>query len=378
MDTIATRWRLLGGETDWEGLLDPLDIDLRRCILHYGERVATIGDSFISDPRSKNCGLPRYTKTHLFSKVGLENSNPYKYTVNKYIYAATEFLPGKSIWLGYVAVTTDEGKEVLGRRDILVTWRGTELDAEWGVDLLFDLVSASDILGDKYDPKVHHGFHSYYNSADPESPYSKTSCRAQVLTAIKEVVDRYKDEEISITVCGHSMGGAFAILNATDIVCNGYNKPTDRPDKACLVTSIVFASPRLGDQGFHNVFSSLHNLHVLRVTNSYDIVPYLPPLEKYVDVGKELKIDTLKSPYLKNAKKDAHRLEIYLHGVAGTQGRNGFQLVINRDIALVNKKLDGLKDEYNVIVNWWTEKNKSMVQMDDGSWVLLDHEKDDV
>ncbi|KAK9927647.1 hypothetical protein M0R45_024822 [Rubus argutus] len=42
-----------------------------------------------------------------------------------------------------------------------------------------------------------------------------------------------------------------------------------------------------------------------------------------------------------------------------------------------NKYIDGLKDEYNVVAKWWTEKHKSMVQIDDGSWVLADHEKDE-
>lgn len=47
---------------------------------------------------------------------------------------------------------------------------------------------------------------------------------------------------------------------------------------------------------------------------------------------------------------------------------------MNRDLSLVNKYIDILKDEHSVVGNWWTEKNKSMIQMDDGSWVLDDRE----
>lgn len=74
-----------------------------------------------------------------------------------------------------------------------------------------------------------------------------------------------------------------------------------------------------------------------------------------------------------------HDLRRYLHGVAGTRGEKSreFKLEINRDIKLENKYIDGLKDEYNVVAKWWTEKHKSMVQIDDGSWVLADHEKDE-
>lgn len=203
----------------------------------------------------------------------------------------------------------------------------------------------------------------------------------QVLAAVRELVDKYKDEEISITVTGHSMGAALATLNATDIVYNGYNKPTGEPDKACLVTAIVFASPRLGNNGFKNVFSSLEHLHALRVTNDKDKVPNFPlESDGYIHVGEELRINTLVSPDLKKPESTVHELEVYLHGLAGTQGvnSNDFKLEVHRDLALVNKTLDGLIDALGVVPNWWTEKNRSMVQGDDGSWVLVYyHEEDD-
>ena len=201
----------------------------------------------------------------------------------------------------------------------------------------------------------------------------------QVLAAVRELVDQYKDEEVSITFTGHSMGAAMAILAATDTVHNSYNKPTDKPEKAFPVTAIVLASPRLGNKGFATTFSTLDNLHVLRVRNKHDPVPDLPfsigTQFDYVHVGEELVIDTLESPYLKDARKTVHQLEVYLHGVAETQG--GAAQGFSRDMTLVNKDSDGLKDEYLVVSNWWTEKNKGMVQLDDGSWVLKDREVDD-
>lgn len=59
--SIAQRWRELQGEKSWEGLLEPLDMDLRKSILSYGELVAAAGDGFNSEPHSANAGTPPTT-----------------------------------------------------------------------------------------------------------------------------------------------------------------------------------------------------------------------------------------------------------------------------------------------------------------------------
>jgi hypothetical protein len=114
---------------------------------------------------------------------------------------------------------------------------------------------------------------------------------------------------------------------------------------------------RVGDRFFKAAFGSFRDLRALHVKNTGDVVPVVPPLT-YVDVAVVLPIDTGRSPYLRPP------VECYLHGVAGEQGNaRGFRLEVDRDVALVNKGADALRDEYPVPVSWWVPENKWMVSV---------------
>ncbi|CAN1356391.1 Phospholipase A1-IIgamma [Linum perenne] len=383
---IPKRWKELSGSNNWENLLDPIDIDLRRYLIHYGEMAQATVDAFNSDQFSMYAGDCRYPMGNFFDKVGLTICNPFKYEITKYLYATSKFpLPDcffvkslckepwdkESNWMGFVAVATDEGKSVLGRRDVVIAWRSTVQPLEWIEDFDHPLVSAADIFGEDSGARVHRGWHSIYTSDNPDSAFSKTSARDQVLDEVEAVMKKYKDEEISITVTGHSLGGALATLNAADIVANCFNDHSPNPFP---VTAFTYGCPRVGDKNFRDMVHSLKNLHLLRIRNAPDIVPIYPFIG-YKDLGVELGFDTCKSKYLRLPGRFSiwHNLEVYLHGVAGMQGiddKDGFRLEIGRDIALINKRTDALKIRFLIPTNWWCMRNKGMVQQGDGSWKL--------
>lgn len=184
MSSISQKWKMLSGQEKWLDQLDPLDIDLRRYIIHYGEMAQAIRDAFNTEKVSKHAGSSLYNESNLLSKVGIEQGNPFKYEVTKYLYGTSSIpLPSfrvkslsreawskESNWIGYVAVATEEGKVALGRRDIVIAWRGTVQTMEWINDLKFDSVSAPEIFRGNDDVKIHHGWHSIYTTADPRSP----------------------------------------------------------------------------------------------------------------------------------------------------------------------------------------------------------------
>ncbi|KAK4711069.1 hypothetical protein R3W88_005582 [Solanum pinnatisectum] len=388
--------RNIVGKNNWDGLLDPLDIDLRKYIIQYGKLAQATYDTFITERASKYAGASRYSMENFFTKVGLD---PLKYRVTKFFYATASIpLPDafitrsfsreawskESNFMGYVAVVTDEGKVSLERRDIVVSWRGTKQALEWVNDLQFLLIPAPKVFGNGgllpfFQPLVHHGFYNIYTTENARSQFNQTSVRDQVMEEVKRLVEEYKNEDISITVTGHSLGSSLATLNAVDIAFNGINKTSN--GKEFPVTAFPFASPKVGDINFLKAFSKLKHLHILRIHNLLDIVPKYP-LIGFFDVGKELMIDTTKSPYVKPPGEIVswHLLVPYLHGVAGTQGLGllaGFKLELNRNISLVNKEWNILKNEYCVPAFWWAEKHRGMVRQENGSWLLMDRDEYD-
>ena len=394
-EVIAQNWRDMHASSNWDNLLDPLHPWLRREIIKYGEFAQATYDAFDFDSHSEYCGSCRYNRHKLFETLGLSGNG---YKVSKNIYAMShvnmpqwlersklaETWSKDSNWMGYVAVSDDEETRRIGRRDIVVAWRGTVAPTEWYEDLQRKL----EPIGHG-DAKAEHGFLSLYTSKKDSTRYNKSSASEQVMKEVTRLVELYREkgEEVSLTITGHSLGGALALLNAYEAASTIPNLP---------VSVISFGAPRVGNIAFRD---ELHQLGVktLRVVIKQDVVPWMPglvfneSLQKleitgtlgwvYTHVGAELKLDVRSSPYLKRGLNwpGFHSLETYLHLVDGFVSTSStFREEARRDVALVNKACDMLVDELRIPHCWYQLANKGLVCNAHGRWVKPKRDPEDI
>lgn len=344
---LSDCWREIHGQDDWVGLLDPMDPILRSELIRYGEMSQACYDAFDFDPFSKYCGSCRFNRHNFFQGLGMVDHG---YDVSRHLYATSNInLPNffkksrwpkvwskNANWIGYVAVSNDEYSKRLGRRDITIAWRGTVTRLEWIADLMDYLrpISSDNIPCPDPEVKVESGFLDLYTDKDDACKFCKYSAREQILAEVKRLIDLYPNEDLSITVTGHSLGSALALLNAYDIVETGLNVTGD--GRGVPVSVISFAGPRVGNVRFKERLEGL-GVKVLRVVNVHDIVPKSPgiifneasptSLIKmvkglpwcYSHVGVELALDHKNSPFLKQNGDlaCAHNLEAHLHLLDG-------------------------------------------------------------
>ncbi|XP_030470264.1 galactolipase DONGLE, chloroplastic-like [Syzygium oleosum] len=275
----ACTWRDLQGSTHWENLLNPLHPLLRHEMLRYAEFVTACYKAFDLNPTSKRHLNCKYGKANMLGLVGLEDSG---YQVTKYIYATPDInfpiqnrVP-RGRWVGYVAISSDdEAVKKLGRRDLLIAFRGTVTNYEWIANLMSSLTPARlDPHNLQPEVKVESGFLSMYTSKERSDKFGLGSCRKQLLSEVSRLVNKYKEEEISITLAGHSMGSALALLLAYDIAELGIADTCDHRDIPLTVFSF-FGGPRVGNSGFKKRCEEL-GVKVLRIVNGNDPVTKLP------------------------------------------------------------------------------------------------------
>ncbi|KAK4781903.1 hypothetical protein SAY86_016005 [Trapa natans] len=403
-EVIGSKWREIHGSMEWAGLLDPLHPWLRQEIIKYGEFAQATYDAFDFDHLSDYCGSCKYSKHRLLSSLGLSRTG---YEVTGYIYAMSHVDVPRwlerpshvakldrwckdSNWIGFVALSDDEETRRIGRRDVVVAWRGTVAPLEWYNDIQgrMEPLEGADVTA---GVRVEHGFLSVYTSKSESTRYNKFSASEQAMREIKRLVEVYRNrgEEVSLTITGHSLGGALALLNA-------HEAARTFPTGEVNVSVVSFAAPRAGNTAFGIDLRRL-GVRVLRVVLEQDVVPRMPGLvlnkerlEKikgelrcvYSHAGKELRLDAAASPYLKRGLLHPvgfHCMETYLHLVDGFHcSGSGFRADAERDLALVNKACGLLVDELRVPACWYQEANKGLVRDRNGRWVRQKRNPEDV
>jgi pimeloyl-ACP methyl ester carboxylesterase len=305
-------WRQVQGSHDWDGLLRPLHPVVRDEVARYGELIAAcykVLDVDRSSPRYMCC---KYAKERVLEEAGVAEAG---YEVTRYIYATPDVAgpPSTSSWVGYVAVSTDEMTRRLGRRDVLVSLRGTVTQPEWAANLMIALEPARlDARGAHPDVKVESGFLNLYTSSADSGGGGggMGSCRDQLLREVSRLVTSFsKDhprEDMSVTLAGHSMGSALAVLLGYDLAELGLNR--DASGRRVPVTVFSYGGPRVGNAAFKDRCDEL-GVKVLRVANVRDPVTMLPGAllnegtrgflagwggDRYTHVGVELALDFLR------------------------------------------------------------------------------------
>lgn len=340
---LQHKWKECQGIKNWEGLLDPLDDDLRNEILRYGEFVEAAYRSFDFDASSPTYATSMYPETSMLSECGLGTSG---YKVTKSLHATCsvqvpgwiEKLPNwgpkRSSWIGYVAVCDDKEEIArLGRRDVVIAYRGTATCLEWLENLRATLTCLPDDMAPmNCEPMVQTGFLSMYTSSGGDQSYQ--SLQDSVRQEVAKILQTYSDEPLSITITGHSLGAALATLTAYDITHNF-------SDNAPLVTVVSFGGPRVGNKTFRSQLERT-GTKVLRIVNSDDLITKVPGfviddddvakqgavqvaagwIQKrvqdtqwvYAEVGKELRLSSRGCPQLsKGNVAKCHDLKTYLH-----------------------------------------------------------------
>lgn len=344
---LANSWRLIHGQDDWVGMLDPIDSLLRSELIKYGEMAQACYDAFDYDRYSKYCGSCKFNRRKFFESLGMSGLG---YHVTRYLYATSNIsIPNffktsvwpkmwsrSANWIGYVAVSGDETSKRIGRRDITIAWRGTVTQLEWIADLMDYLrpISSDKIPCPDPTVKVESGFLDLYTDKDESCRFCKYSAREQILTEVRRLIEQYPNEELSITITGHSLGSALAMLSAFDIVETGLNVTAD--GQTIPISVFSFSGPRVGNVRFKERIEGL-GVKVLRVVNVHDTVPKVPGIffnenvpmfvQKIVEglpwsyshVGVELALNHKNSPFLKDTTDPvcSHNLEAHLHLLDG-------------------------------------------------------------
>jgi hypothetical protein len=199
-------------------------------------------------------------------------TGPVGYIVVASIYAndlATDMNPQRGndrVSMGLILQATATG-------DAVIAIRGTEGIYEWIHDAQFLLVPCPFLAS---AGSTEDGFTAMYKSLNVQLATGPAS----VTSALAQSALRFSQPVRSLTICGHSLGGALVTLLALDVAANtSFRSPT----------VYSYASPRTGDPAFACMYNHVVP-NTFRIANRVDLVPNLPlpPLYEHVQGVYEL------------------------------------------------------------------------------------------
>jgi len=191
------------------------------------------------------------------------------YTVITTVYAndlATDLNPLRGtniVSIGFIL-------QAVGASDVVIAIRGTEGIFEWVQDAKFGMVQCPFLAG---AGNTEDGFTDMYSSLRTGAAGNASPSVVGTLGALPFPTP--VNGSTSLTICGHSLGGALVTLLALDIAANTIFKNP---------TVYSYASPRTGDQTFVNMYDRMV-LSTFRIANRMDLVPKLPLPPLYDHVG---------------------------------------------------------------------------------------------
>ncbi|KHN11562.1 Phospholipase A(1) DAD1, chloroplastic [Glycine soja] len=291
---VGKRWKEYQGMNNWDGLLDPLDENLRAEILRYGHFVEAAYKSFEFDPSSPNYATCKFQKNTLFEQCGLRNTG---YKVTKHLRATSGIkLPS---WVATQSSYVGNGN----------VFRMAPL-THVSVPSVATGITADPCSMDGNGAMVESGFLSLYTSAG-SSKQSFTSLQDMVRKEIGRILKTYEGENLSLTITGHSLGAALATLTAYDIKNSFIRQP---PETVMRSTGWEPKLPAAAGGNWDQAVA--HSAHVVQrwIRKRAEEVQWL----LYSEVGKELRLCSRDSPYLRGVNiATCHDLNTYLHLVDG-------------------------------------------------------------
>src|SRR5579872_393568 len=215
---------------------------------------------------------------------------------------ATDIDPhtGDVVTFGFLAVSDS--------KELVAVIRVTDTILEWLHDASFLMV-----------PSTIPGSHGFTEDGFIAVYRSLRTGQANGTPAAKDAIKGYLDAgaATSITITGHSLGGALATFLTIDVALNtSYHTPI----------SYTYASPRSGD----HLFAGSYNAAVpatYRVTNRQDLVPKLPPIVPmpYEHVKTQFELNPPPNK-IKSTIPCMHHLTTYLWLMSQLAGAGGYAI----------------------------------------------------